>query len=85
MSHWEKYAKVYLFGALYVTLTFAEAFLGVFGELAPHATDSWTRLQWIVAYVTMVSNALTVLLAFLNSSYAKAGQPVPPLPPAPAP
>ena len=83
MSHWDKYAKVYLFGALYVALTFLEAFLGVFGELAPHATDSWTRLQWVVAYATMLSNALTVLLAFLNTSFSKAGQPTVPLPPPP--
>ena len=75
MSHWEKYAKSYLFGAAFVLLTVLEAFLGEFGNLAPHATDQWTHLQWAVAIATVGANAITVILAFLNPTYSKAGIP----------
>ena len=75
MSHWQKYGKSYLFGLLFVVLTLLEAFLGEFGNLAPHATDQWTRLQWCVAYATVGANAITVILAFLNPTYEKAGTP----------
>jgi hypothetical protein len=78
VSHWQKYGRSYLIGFLFVTVAVATAFVGEFENMTAAQIQGMTRLQWAVAYSQVIISAGTTILAFLNQTIARAGQPVPP-------
>jgi hypothetical protein len=77
MSHWQKYGRSYLIGSLFITVAVATAFVGEFENMTPAQIAAMTKLQWAVAYAQVIISAGTTILAFLNQTIARAGQPVP--------
>jgi|GEM_PF-5924202 hypothetical protein len=77
-----KYGRAYLVGALFFVVTNAEAIDDVFGKFTPAELAALTTGQIVILSIRVLAMAGTVLLAYVNQTVARAGQPV--FPPTPA-
>ena len=78
MTHWQKYGRSYLVGLTFFVVTNAQAIQAVFGNLTPAQLAAIGHRQLAVLVFQVLALAGTNLLAFLNQSVARAGQPLPP-------
>jgi hypothetical protein len=76
--NFQKYGRAYLIGFVFLVVTNAEAINAVFGQLSAQELSALSRGQIILLSVKVLALAGTNLLAYLNQTVARAGQPPPP-------
>lgn len=76
-----KYGRAYLVGAVFFVVTNAQAIDAVFGKFTPAELTALTTGQIMLLCFRVLAIAGTVILAYLNQTVARAGQPLPPPPP----
>jgi hypothetical protein len=77
LSFLKKYGRSILTGVIFFVVTNAMAVEDVFGSLTPAELSALTRGQIILDCVKVLALAGTTLLAYLNQTVARAGQPLP--------
>lgn len=70
-THWQRYSRAYLMGAVFFVVTVGTAFVTEFENMTPAQEAAMSKLQWCVAFCSVAVQAGTNLLAFLNQSAAK--------------
>ena len=73
-----KYGRAWLVGIVFFVVTNAKAVDDVFGKLTPAELSSLTKGQIAIMCIRCLALAGTVILAYLNQTVARAGQPLPP-------
>lgn len=76
-----KYGRAWLVGAFFFIVTNCEAIDDVFGKFTPAELAALTHPQIAILCFRVLAMAGTVILAYLNQTVARAGQPLPPPPP----
>jgi hypothetical protein len=77
MSHLQQYGRAYFVGFLFFVVTNALAINAVFGQLTAAELSALTRGQIILLLVKVLALAGTNVIAYVNTTVAKA-TPVPP-------
>lgn len=68
MTHWQKYARAYLIGAVFILVTVGTAISGEFANVTDTQVASMSHFRWFLAIVNIVVSVGTTLLAFFNRS-----------------
>jgi len=80
-----KYGRAWLVGAVFFAVTNAQAIDAVFGKFSPAELAALSTGQITLLLFRVLAMAGTVILAYLNQTVARAGQPLPTyIPPTPA-
>jgi hypothetical protein len=77
----QKYGRSVVIGVIFFVVTNAMAVEDTFGGLTAAELSALTRAQVVLLCFKVLALAGTNLLAFLNQSVARAGQPLPTQPP----